>query len=538
MRDRAAAREAACGEIARALLRGGGRPTRDRARAEAAAACSRHGLDSIPTNAQILAAAAGAPPEGLAALRGALAKRPVKTASGVAVVAVMPMPYACPHGRCTYCPGGEAQNTPNSYTGGEPAAAAAARNGFDARLQVEERLAALSACGHDTTKAEIVVVGGTFLFMPPAYRELFVKSCYEALNGRRSGTLREAQEANESAPRRCVGLTIETKPDYCRRGHVDAMLLYGATRVEIGVQSLREEVYARVNRGHTYADVAESFRVSRDAGYKVAAHMMPGLPGSTPEGDAADFDRLWSDPGLRPDMLKVYPALVVRGTPLHRMHEKGEYEPYGEEEAVRLLCRVKSRVPRWVRIMRVQREIAPSEIAAGPSSGNLRQLVLERMASEGLSCSCIRCREAGLRGGGRPPAPPGSLRLDRADYAASGGREAFISLVDGDGSVHGFARLRRPGAGAHRPEVARGRPCCIIRELHVYGRAAGIGGGGGEIQHRGLGRRLVAEAEAAAAGEMGARRMLVISAVGTRGYYARLGYRRDGPYMARDLPGR
>ena len=509
----------ACAEIARNLLAIGS-PSRERVREEVARVCARRSLPRMPRNHELLAAAGAS-----GRLREALRKKPVKTASGVAVVALMPMPYACPHGRCTYCPGGPELNVPNSYTGREPPSLSAAGSGFDPAAQIRARLGHLVAFGHDTSKTELVIVGGTFLFMPEAYRERFVRSCYDALSGTESATLEEAKRRNETAAVRNVGLTIETKPDYCRRGHVDAMLRYGATRVEIGVQSLRPEAYAAANRGHTYGDVTEAFQASRDAGYKVAAHMMPGLPGATPDGDIADFGRLFGDPDLRPDMLKVYPTLVVRGTPLHAEYEAGRYEPYTVGEAVRVVAEAKKRVPKWVRIMRVQREISREDVVTGPARGNLRQLALERMAREGASCRCIRCREAG-------PGAGADVSLDRVDYEASGGTEVFLSFEDGEGRIYGFLRLRRPGPLAHRPEA---EGACLVRALHVYGRALPLGArDSAQTQHSGLGRRLVREAERVTR-EMGARRLLVISAVGARQYYRGLGYSLYGPYMARAL---
>lgn len=518
--------ERACGEISR-LLATMAEPTGGQIRSEIRRICAKYSLERMPGNREILAAARGADIEDL---QGMLVKKPVKTASGVAVIALMPRPYACPHGRCTYCPGGIESNTPNSYTGMEPATLNAIENSYDPRMQILTKVDRLVACGHDPSKLELVIVGGTFLFMPRQYQRNFVKSCYDALNGTKSASLEEAKGRNAGAAIRNVGLTIETKPDYCRRGHVDAMLEYGATRVEIGVQSLQERVYRRVNRGHTYADVVEAFQIARDAGYKIVAHMMPGLPTVTPEEDMADFGRLFADSDLKPDMLKIYPALVLKGTPLYDEYVAGEYRPYSEEEMIRVLAEAKGAVPPWVRIMRIQREISPDEIIAGPRSGNLRQRVSLAMRSRGLSCSCIRCREVGLSGGGSVD----SLNLRRIRYGAAGGDEEFLSYEDGGGRLYGFLRLRRPGPRAHRSEVA-GR-ACIVRELHVYGRSLGLGRrDGSEVQHSGLGRSLMQEAERVSMEEYDATKLLVISAVGTRPYYRRLGYEQDGPYMAREL---
>ena len=537
--------------------------------------CSKHRLPRVPKNHEILSALTAVHPDAsadeLSRIRSILIKKPAKTASGVAVVAVMPKPFACPHGRCTYCPGGPEYNTPNSYTGAEPPAMDAISNGYDPVPQIRAKLEHLDALGHDTSKTEVVIVGGTFLFMPAGYRYGFVKSCYDALNGVESATLGDAQLFNERAAVRNVGLTIETKPDHCKAPHIDDMLEYGVTRVEIGLQSLRDSVYEAVNRGHTYADVVESFQLAKDAGYKIAAHMMPGLPTMTPDDDIADFARLYDDPDLRPDMLKIYPSLVIRGTGLYDEYVRGRYTPYSDQDMIRVLAEAKRKIPKWVRIMRVQREIPPSHIVAGPKRGNLRQLVRRRLAEQGTPCRCIRCREAGIAvdwtsgrndadgdsGGasasgpadatGRRAVDAGDLRLDVVRYESSGGREAFISYEDGSERIYGFVRLRRPSPDAHRPELSGGKHVCMVRELHVYGRTVGVGNDpdagspnvctrtGPAIQHMGLGRGLMAAAEDVARSEFGARRMLVISAVGTRPYYARLGYLRRGPYMSKEL---
>ncbi len=519
----------ACSEITQNLLVIDN-PDKKHVRQEIRRICAKYALERIPRNHEILSKAEGADFE---MLRRVLLKKPAKTASGVSVVALMPKPYACPHGRCTYCPGGTKYNSPNSYTGGEPATLNAIENGYDPRLQIASKIDKLVAFGHDPSKMEIVIVGGTFLFMPAEYQEDFIKSCYDALNGTDSGSLDEAKSNNERAAIRNVGFTIETKPDYCKREHVDWMLRYGVTRVEIGVQSLQERVYRIVNRGHDYGDVTESFQISKDAGYKIAAHMMPGLPTMSPDGDIEDFQRLFSDPQLRPDMLKIYPALVIRDTPLYEEYVQGRYSPYSDEDMIRVLTEVKKNVPKWVRIMRIQREIPSSQIVAGPKSGNLRQLVHQSLARQGLSCRCIRCREAGLS---RMPHAD-EMALSRTDYDSSGGREVFVSYEGTDESIYGFLRLRSPSQNAHRKEVGADS-CCIVRELHVYGRSLGIGKREkGQIQHSGLGRSLMAEAERIAREEFDARRLLVISAVGTREYYKKMGYSLYGPYMAKRLDG-
>lgn len=516
----------ACSEITQNLLIID-EPNKKQVKEEIKKICAKYSLERIPRNHEILSMAKESE---FNKLRKILLKKPAKTASGVAVVALMPKPYACPHGRCTYCPGGTEFNSPNSYTGNEPSTLNAIENEYDPKLQITTKIDKLVAFGHDPSKMEIVIVGGTFLFMPKDYQENFIKSCYDALNGTNSKTLQEAKSNNEHASIRNVGFTIETKPDFCKKEHVDWMLNYGITRIEIGVQSLQERVYDIVNRGHNYNDVTESFQISKDAGYKIVAHMMPGLPTVTPKEDIEDFKKLFSDPQLRPDMLKIYPSLVIENTPMYKEYKDGKYVPYSDEDMINVLTEVKKNVPKWVRIMRVQREISPNEIIAGPKSGNLRQIVHQNLAKQGIKCKCIRCREAGLN----KKSEPKDIKLNRINYDSSGGKEVFLSYEDKNESIYGFLRLRKPSKEAHRDEV--GTDSCIVRELHVYGKSLKIGEKEeSEIQHSGIGKNLMKEAEKISKEEFDAKKLLVISAVGTREYYQKLGYSLYGPYMSKTL---
>jgi elongator complex protein 3 len=514
----------ACSEISQNLLTIDA-PTKNQVKTQIKRICTKYSLERIPRNSEILATVSG---DDYSRLQRILIKKPVKTTSGVAVIALMPKPYGCPHGRCTYCPGGIEFNSPNSYTGNEPATINAIEVEYDPKRQILSKIDKLVAYGHDPTKMELVIVGGTFLFMPHDYQENFIKSCYDALNGFDSKDLEAAKQGNEKARIRNVGFTIETKPDYCKKEHVDMMLNYGVTRIEIGVQSLQESVYKIVNRGHTYSDVVESFQVSKDAGYKIVAHMMPGLPTMSPEGDIADFKKLFQDEDLKPDMLKIYPSLVLQHTPLYQEYLDGKYTPYSDDDMIRVLTEVKRMIPRWVRIMRVQREISSGEIVAGPKSGNLRQIVHNNLKKQGLACRCIRCREIGSAN------PQKEVFMHRNDYASSGGDEVFLSYDDSQDRIYGFLRLRRPSSKAHRKEMTN--KTCIVRELHVYGKSLKIGEReDGQIQHSGLGKNLMSEAEKISSEEFDAKKLLVISAVGTREYYRKLGYVPDGPYMAKFL---
>jgi elongator complex protein 3 len=519
--------EDACKEISQNLL-SISNPTNKDVKREIKRICTKYSLERIPRNYEILASVSG---HDFVRLQRVLVRKPVKTASGVAVIALMPKPYACPHGRCTYCPGGVEFNTPNSYTGREPSTQNAIANEYDPKRQILDKLDHLITYGHDSTKLELVIVGGTFLFMPLDYQESFIKSCFDALNGFESPDLESAKKNNEIAKVRNVGFTIETKPDYCKSPDVDRMLNYGITRVEIGVQSLHERVYEIVNRGHTYNDVVESFQIAKDAGYKIVAHMMPGLPTITPDDDISDFKKLFSESDLKPDMLKIYPTLVLENTSIYQSYKTGKFMPYSQDEMIQVLTEVKKIMPRWTRIMRLQREISSDQIIAGPNLGNLRQIVQQNLKKQNCACKCIRCREAGLS---EDTIDINDIRLNREDYSSSGGQEIFLSYDDSKDRIFGFLRLRRPSDKAHRKEVSDNT--CIVRELHVYGKSLKLGERDSDsIQHLGLGKSLMKEAERISREVFDAKRLLVISAVGTREYYRKMGYSFLGPYMSKEL---
>lgn len=519
--------QAAAREIARQVAQGkvGSRGQLEGLKKKVA---SGYGLDRYVSNSEVIGAL---PATARAAFLEMLRVHPRRSASGIVVVTAFSAPFSCPHGTCVFCPGGPRAGTPQSYLPHSPGMKSALAAGFDPYLQVRRCLAKYEGNGHEVSKVETIIEGGTFIALQADYQSGFVKGVYEGLNGRSAASLEEAQKFNEAASSRCVGLTLESKPDWCRPRDVDLMLGYGITRLEIGVQSLRDDVLARSNRGHTADDSARAFRVARDAGLKVTAHMMPGLPGATPKEDLADLRRVFEDEAFRPDMSKLYPVLVVPGTALAREFEAGIYQPYDTETVVELLSEMKRFVPPWHRIMRIQREIPSGDIAGGVRDGNIRQVVLRRAREKGFSCRCIRCREVALRDPGTLEGED-PLSYHEARYSASGGDEVFGSYEsDRGGIIAGFARLRAPSPGAHRPEV---RDAAIVRELRVYGKAVGVGRREGTAwQHRGLGASLMAQMEKVAAEKFGAKKVLVTSAVGTRNYYAKLGYEREGPYMAK-----
>jgi elongator complex protein 3 len=453
----------------------------------------------------------------------------VRSVSGINVIGVMSSPRGCPHGRCVFCP--MEKGFPMSYTSGEPAAMRGLQFGYDPLLQITSRIEQLKAIGHEPSKVELVIQGGTFLAAPYGYQEEFVKRCLDAISGVESTNLEDAKVRAETSRIRNVGLTIETKPDWCKESHIDQMLRFGCTRVEIGVQIIDDAVYELTNRGHSVQDVVESFQIARDAGFKIVAHMMPGLPGSNFQKDLASFKTLFSDPRFRPDMMKIYPCLVMEGTELFEWWKRGDYEPFNTVDAVELIAQVKEFVPAWVRIMRVHREFPVHLIKAGVKNGNLRELALKRLSERGKTCRCIRCREIGHRTlKDNITVEAHSVQMICREYEASGGKEFFISIEDPDAdALVGYIRLRMPSEKHTREEVDGST--ALVRELHVYGPEVPVGRHHpGAWQHIGFGRKLLAEAEAKAR-QAGANRVLVLSALGTKEYYRHEGYHPIGPYM-------
>ncbi|MFH1647849.1 MAG: tRNA uridine(34) 5-carboxymethylaminomethyl modification radical SAM/GNAT enzyme Elp3 [Chloroflexota bacterium] len=453
-----------------------------------------------------------------------------RTISGVTPLAVMTAPMGCP-GECLYCP--TYTDAPQSYTPESPAVLRARTCDYDARQQVALRLRIFEEMGHPTDKIELIVMGGTFLAQPVDYQYRFIKDCYDGLNGVVAGTLEEAKSINETARHRCTGLCIETRPDWCGPEEIERMLEFGATRVELGVQTLSEDVYRLVRRGHGVREVVEATARLRESGFKVYYHWMPGLPGSTPEADLEQSKLLFADPRFRPDGLKLYPTMVVEGTELERWYKDGRYRPYDDETMVGLTIAIKSIVPKYVRISRVLRDIPSKFIVAGLRD-SLRDIVREKMKRDNVECRCIRCREYGHRAqAGREIGEP---RLARLDYDAAGGREVFLSFEDDSETLFGLLRLRvQP-----RPVPALGGEdgnTAIIRELHVFGPEVPLREQNVKAaQHKGIGRALLREAERIARDEFRASTMVVLSGTGAREYYrAGSDYASRGDYLVKAL---
>ncbi len=453
-----------------------------------------------------------------------LQMKPIRTISGVAPVTVLTRPGPCP-GRCIFCP--EVEGQPKSYLPDEPGAARAATFDFDPYRQTAGRIATFEELGHSAQKVELLILGGSWSAYPAGYQEWFIRRCLEAMNGREAKSLSEAQRVNETAPHRNVGLVIETRPDMITPGEIRRLRRLGVTKVQLGVQSLDDRILALNQRGHTVAETRTAMRLLRSAGFKVAVHWMPNLYGATPESDRTDFARLWLDPALRPDELKIYPTALLEGTELFELWQAGRYAPYAEPDLIELVADCKMMVPPYCRINRVMRDIPAHNIVEGSTKSNLRQVVQRRLAQEGRRCGCIRCSE--IRG---RQVERDRLRLDDLTYTTDASEEHLLRFLTAGDRLAGFLRLSLPNPD-QEPVLAELRGHAVIREVHVYGPALAISADSeGEAQHMGLGEQLIQGAlEVARAAGYG--RIAVIAAIGTRHYYRRHGFRLGELYMSR-----
>lgn len=509
--------------------------------------CGEYGASKVPKNGKLLE---HAPDKHREQIKNVVQRKPVRTASGVTPVAIMTSPKMCPHGKCLYCPGGPASEFSSSqaYTGDEPAGQRAKENNYDPYGQVMLRLNQLQYIGHPVEKVDLILMGGTMTSRSHDYQEWFVKRALKAMNdfdvdskpNPQKGNFEQDREdyefeytedlisQNETGDVRCIGMTFETKPDWCEEEQIDRMLNLGGTKVEVGVQTTYDEINQAMHRGHGTKESKRANKLLRDSGFKVGFHMMPGQPGMTEEMCINDFDRIFSDPEWKPDYLKIYPTLVVKGTRVYDMWKQGKYEPLDNDTAAEIIAEIKSKIPKYVRLQRVQRDIPADNIEGGVWKSNLRQLARQEMENHGWTCDCIRCREVGHAEG-----TPNQLDLDVMTYYASGGIEKFISIEDFENDILvGFCRLRLP-AEPHRDEL---RNAGIVRELHVYGNETTIGmNDDSQWQHKGFGTQLMNKAEEITA-DAGYNKISVISGIGAREYYKnKLGYHQDGPYVSKEL---
>ena len=460
-----------------------------------------------------------------------LLKRGIRTLSGVAVITVLTKPYPCP-GQCIYCP--TESDMPKSYLKNEPAAARAYLTKFDPFKQVKVRLEALKTNGHATDKIELIVLVGSWSAYPKSYQTWFIKRCFDALNEKANKNLALAQRLNEKAKHRCVGLTLETRPDFITTQEIKRVRNLGCTRMELGVQSIYDPILKLNKRGQTVKQTIKATKLLKEAGFKVMYHLMPNLPGSTLKKDLAMFKEIFKNPDFQPDLLKIYPCVVTKNSALYRWYQQGKFKPYSPKQLKQLIIAIKRQIPYYVRITRFIRDIPAESIIAGNKITNLRQLI----AKDFKGCKCIRCREAGHQTLNSKseilnPKQLKNLRIKIQKYKASDGIEYFLSYESKDRKIlYAFLRLRVNDDINNNflPEL---RGAALIRELHTYGELIPLGQVG-KIQHLGLGKKLLAEAEKICR-KQNLKKVAVISGIGVRQYYAKLGYQLNGTYMIKNF---
>ncbi|PIT93941.1 tRNA uridine(34) 5-carboxymethylaminomethyl modification radical SAM/GNAT enzyme Elp3 [Candidatus Falkowbacteria bacterium CG10_big_fil_rev_8_21_14_0_10_43_11] len=487
-----------------------------------------------------------------ACLSQLLKVRAVRTLSGVAPVTVLTKPYTCP-GQCIYCP--HEPGMPKSYLSNEPAAQRAKALHFDPYQQVAYRLKALIANGHSPEKIELLVLGATWSAYPWAYRQWFIKRCFEAANQfavslgfktqaniaktNPKTNLQAAQKKNEKTKYRIIGITLETRPDFVTPEEIKRLRILGCTRVQLGAQILDDKILARVKRGHTVADLARATAMLRDAGFKIDYHLMPNLPGATPAKDLKTMRQVFADKRFQPDQIKIYPTIVNEYAPLYKLYRQGKYKSYSPKKLVELIIELKKAVPYYCRINRLIRDIPRKSIAAGNKVTNLRQMLGTELKKRGVTCKCIRCRE--VRTSPFPVSPPlirggarGGAKLFTQKYSTSSGTEYFISYESPKRDIlYAFVRLRLPNNNDNAifPELTNAG---LIRELHTYGQLQTVGAKSQAVQHQGLGKKLMAEAEAIAR-QHGYKKIAVIAGIGVRDYYRKLGYKLESTYMIKKI---
>jgi len=453
-------------------------------------------------------------------------RKPTKTLAGVTPIAVMCKPKKCKHGTCLYCP---SLNVPQSYTPKSPPVLRASRLKYSSYEQVKSRLNAFNVMNHPTDKIEMIVMGGDFLEYSPKYQEEFIKGIYNALNNKKSKTLEQAKKLNEKTKHRCIALCIETRPDSITKKNIQKMLNWGATRVELGVQCLDDEIYKFVNRGHKIKDVIEATQKLKEAGFKIGYHMMLALPKSNPKKDLKMFKELFKNQNFKPDQLKIYPCQVLKGAKLMQLYKKGLYHPYSKDDTQNIIIKVMKIIPNYCRVMRIMREIPPEFLIAGTTRIDLRKDVDLALKTKKTKIKEIRFREIGfaLRDLKKGQKINQNLKLKITKYKASKATEYFLEIVNKQNILFGLLRLR----------IDKKTKQAIIREVHVYGQALSIGEKAKEFgQHAGLGKQLITEAEKITKKNK-IPLLKIISGIGVREYYKKLKYKldKDKIYMKKEL---
>lgn len=473
-----------------------------------------------------------------------LIKRKIRSLSGIVTVSVLTKTWPCP-GKCIFCP--TEKGMPKSYISGEPAAERAKSLNFDPYLQVKKRIEMLKNQGHPTEKIELRIIGGSFTYYPEKYQIWFVKECFRGANEKSKSKiklspektyeqksksqllkeLKKEQKINENAKHRIIGMSIETRPDLINENEIKNLRELGVTMVEIGVQTIFSDILKLNGVADSNKNIINTTKLLKDAGFKVMYQMMPNLLGSNIQKDKKMFEIIYKDPNFKPDWIKIYPCVVIKNTKLHKFWKEGKYHPYSDQELINLLVDIKEMTPYFVRISRIFRDIPAPQIEAGCKISNIREVVLKKMKERNEKCHCIRCREVKENYN-----PNEKMYLFREDFIASGGKEIFLSFESKTrDKLYAFLRLRKPSNAIF--------PCLknssIIRELHTYGQALDIGEKDIVPQHQGLGKKLIKEAEKITKKEFKLSKIAVISGVGVREYYRKLGYRLKNTYMIKKL---
>ncbi len=457
-------------------------------------------------------------------------KRKIRTLSGIASITVLTKSWGCP-GRCTYCP--TEKGMPKSYLSNEPAVMRAILSDFDPYRQVKMRLESLKKQGHSINKIEVIVIGGTWSAIPHKYQEWYLKRVYDALNENKKGakTLALAQKKNSKAKQKLVGLTLETRPDWLDEEEIKRMRKYGCTRVELGVQSIYDDVLLAVKRGHKIDATIKATKLLKDAGFKINYHMMPNLPKSTILRDIKMLKEIFTNPNFRPDLLKMYPCMVLKNTELYKEFKAKKFKPYTDKQLIKILKEAKANIPEYCRVVRVIRDIPATSIVGGSHTSNLREYVKQEMKKEGTSCRCIRCREVmgdkyNLK----------NIKMIRRDYDASCGKEIFLSFEDiKNDKLIALLRLRIPSEKKNKIFKVLSN-ASIIREVHTYGSVVLVSEKDTKSQqHKGLGRKLLKEAERITKKEFGLDKITVIAAIGVQNYYKKFDYKIRETYMYKKL---
>jgi len=491
-----------------------------------------------------------------------------RTVSGVTPVTVLTKPFPCP-GKCIFCPNDV--RMPKSYLSDEPGAQRANRNNFDPYAQTFNRLLAYKNIGHPTDKVELIILGGTWTSYPETYQIWFVNRCFNAMNdfNEKSNSTYESkmempyeeksldiskkesynskiskalvnnnekssweelfksQEKNVNSQTRCVGLVIETRPDEITEKEVIRIRKLGATKTQIGFQSLNDKVLELNNRGHNVETTRNAVKLLRQAGFKIHAHWMPNLYGSNPENDINDFKKMFKDADFMPDELKVYPCSLIKSAELMDYYKKGLWKPYSEDELKYVLKEIYKITPEYCRITRMIRDIGSQDIVVGNKKTNFRQIVEKELGDENAILNEVRSRE--IRG---QKVSLEKLNLDVVKYQTSISTEYFLQYITKERKIAGLLRLSIPKI---EPYIAELKAATIIREVHIYGQSIEIGSHTkGKAQHLGLGKGLIKKAEEISKKD-GFNKIAVISAIGTREYYSKLGYHQIDLYQVKEI---